>query len=71
MLLSEVIERLTKILEKEGDMQTTCTGALIPDSGLDKLLPDVYETTVENFIILTEANSRNAFAGEKRLRIYK
>lgn len=70
MMLSKVIERLTEIFEKEGDMQTTCTGVIIPESGPEMAIPDVFETTLENFIIKTEPSPRDTFANVKRLRFY-
>lgn len=70
MMLSRVIQRLKEIYKQEGDMQTTCTGVTIPESGPDMAIPDVFETTLENFIIKTEPSPRGTFENVKRLRFY-
>ena len=45
--ISKVVEELLRIKEEKGDIETTCTGSLLPDSQGD--IPDIFETTVENF----------------------
>jgi hypothetical protein len=47
MRISAIIEQLQEILEKEGDIEGTCTGSTLRD-GHGGPVPDVFESTVEN-----------------------
>jgi hypothetical protein len=45
MKISELISKLKKLKEVEGDIEVTCTGSYLPD-GYGGPVPDVFETTV-------------------------
>ncbi len=50
MRISDVVEELLRVKDTEGDIEVTCTGSTLPD-GHGGPIPDVFETTVENFIV--------------------
>lgn len=52
-------------MEREGDIEVTCTGSNLPDDHGGPI-PDVYETTVENSIVHRD---KSVF-GKKRVRMY-
>jgi len=60
MKISDLIEELQKIQEKEGDIEVTCTHSLMGDPPKDKseawahLNGYPYETTVETLIVSTD-----------------
>lgn len=62
MKIEQVICELKGILEREGNVEVTCTAALRPDD--EGPLPEVFESTVENFEI------RDGGKLGKRLRLY-
>jgi len=64
MKISALIEELSKTLEKEGDIEVTCTAAG-QDCADTIALPDVWESTVEHLVI----REGGAF-GAKRVRLY-
>jgi len=64
MRISKVIERLSDILEREGDIETTCTASTLEDDHGGPI-PDVFESTVENFVV-----GENPKFGGKKVRIY-
>lgn len=69
MKIDDVIEQLQAIREQEGNIDVTCTAATLPDGYSSRdlpNLPDVYESTVENFQLLTEPKG----SLKKRVRIY-
>jgi len=63
MKISELIEDLRAVHVKEGDIEVTCTGCLLED-GHGGLVPDVFETTVENLIVRDGGNLG------RRVRLY-
>lgn len=67
--IDDVIEKLQAIRKAEGNIEVTCTAATLPDGYSVKNLPDfpdVYESTVESFQLLTEPKGNL----EKRVRLY-
>ena len=70
MKISELIEQLQIIKRREGDIQVTCTAAG-PECPHSTPIPKVYESTVENLRVLTEAAtpSRSGNLG-KRVRLW-
>lgn len=69
MKIDDVIAQLQTIREHEGNIEVTCTAATLPDGFSAKdmpNLPDVYESTVENFHVLTEPKGNL----KKRVRLY-
>lgn len=54
MKISELIEKLTKIQEKHGDIKVTCMHASLPFGfkySPSSARPDVFETTVEQLFV--------------------
>ncbi len=47
MKISELIKELKKMQEHVGDVEVTCTASLLRD-GHGGVIPDVFESTVEN-----------------------
>lgn len=47
MKISALIKELQKVKERVGDVEVTCTASLLED-GYCGVIPDVYESTVEN-----------------------
>jgi hypothetical protein len=69
MKIDAVIEQLQAIRKAEGNIEVTCTAALLPDGFSVKgnpQLPDVYESTVENVMVLDEPKGNL----KKRVRLY-
>jgi hypothetical protein len=64
MNIDDLILELEKTKEQYGNIEVTCTATLLPDCPLDKPLPDVFESTVEN---LRVKNTRNLGL---RVRLY-
>jgi len=50
MLLSKLIIKLQETFDREGEMETTCTGSTLPD-GHGGPIPDVFESTVETLVV--------------------
>ena len=50
MKISELVEQLKDIKQREGDIEVSCTGSTLPDDHGGPI-PDVFETTVENLIV--------------------
>ncbi len=71
MRISRLIEELQNIKEKHGDIEVTCTGSSLRDSKHNEPLPNVFESTVETFRVLTEemVPSRSGLLGT-RVRLY-
>lgn len=68
MKISEAIENLERIKSAQGDIEVTVTGCLLPDgySLTDcKNIPDVFETTLENFVVTRDSSSLGT-----RVRLY-
>ncbi len=65
MKISELIKDLKYIKAKHGDIEVTCTASTLKD-GHGGLVPDVYESTVENLIVIDNDTSSIG----KRVRIY-
>jgi hypothetical protein len=73
MKISTLIERLNEVMEREGDLEVTCTHSTIPD-GHDRHLKeashqafaDAIETTVEN---LVTTNTMPDVFGPKHVRV--
>ena len=63
MKISELIKELQRIKKNNGNIEVTCTASLLRD-GHGGLIPDVFESTVENLIISTDDNFK------KHVRIY-
>jgi len=63
MKISELMKELKKMQENVGDVEVTCTASLLPD-GYGGVIPDVFESTVENLRL--EAN----VAFRTHVRIY-
>jgi len=67
MKISKLIEVLRRTQLNHGDIEVTCTGALLPDgysrSDLESL-SEVFETTVENIKLIEEGSLG------KRIRLY-
>lgn len=51
MYIDELIDELNRIKKREGNIQVTCTGTVLPDSPENMPLPDVFETTVETLLV--------------------
>lgn len=52
MIISKLQEELERIRQKEGDIEVTCTGSLLPDGECRECgKGDVFETTLENLIV--------------------
>ena len=69
MKISNAIKQLRDIQKAYGDLELTCTGSTRPDAkvvnGVVMGIGDVFETTVENFIV----NTQHPVYG-KRVRVY-
>lgn len=65
MKISTLIEELSKALEKEGDIEVTCTASSLGDDIETTALPDVWESTVEHLVV----REGGTFGG-KRVRLY-
>lgn len=74
MKASQLIKELKKVIAEHGDIEVTCTHALIPEDG-----DNIFETTVENLVIHTrEKGIRAKFwpkltekeKKEKRVRLW-
>jgi hypothetical protein len=61
--ISELINQLHEIWNREGNIEVTCTGSTLLDG--EGPMPDVFETTVENLEVGTHKNIG------KRVRIWK
>jgi len=66
MLISQLVEALNKCKAKEGDIEVTCTGAVVPDGFSTGAGPDVFESTVETLKVLRETKGTL----DKRVRLY-
>lgn len=51
MKISELVDQLQQVLEREGDIEVTCTSSM--NNGDDRAYKceDAFETTVENLIV--------------------
>ena len=66
MKISQLISELKAKQEIEGDIEVTCTGTTLQDDhcsiiegsplGTRSVIPDVFETTVENLIVGSHPN---------------
>jgi len=65
MKITELIDELRKTLEKEGDIEVTCTATALEGEIESAALPDVWESTVENLVV----RDGGTF-GCKRVRLY-
>jgi hypothetical protein len=65
--ISQLTEQLEKIQFEKGDLEVTCTGALLEDgfSITGGPIPDVFETTVENLKVINSEDGT-----ECRVRLY-
>lgn len=63
MKISSLVAELLKIMEREGDINVTCTGSSLDDNHGGPV-PDVFETTVENLVV-----GKHPTIG-KRVRLY-
>jgi hypothetical protein len=61
-----MIEKLQYLLEEEGDLELTCTGSFISDGHPHDIKTEVFETTLENLVVLQP----NDIFKEKRVRVY-
>ena len=51
MKISTLIEELRKTLEREGDIEVTCTATSLEGDIETTALPDVWESTVEHLVM--------------------
>ncbi len=73
MKISELIERLKRQQLVHGDLEVTCTGSLLGDGYSTSDLPmlaDIFETTVENLVVVEEDPPHLKTEFGKRLRLY-
>ncbi len=63
MKISQLIAQLEATLEREGNLEVTCTGSTLEDNH-GGAIPDVYETTVETLVVKTDGDLG------KRVRLY-
>jgi len=74
MKISELIERLKRQQLVHGDLEVTCTGSLLGDgystSDVHKDLADIFETSVENLMVVEEDPPHLKTKFGKRLRLY-
>ena len=71
MIISKLIEQLQEIKDREGDIEVTTTGSLIPDgqdaAGNDNAnIPLAFESTVETLIVQKPGGNFD----KKRVRLY-
>lgn len=57
MKISELIDQLEIVYTLHGDIEVTCTGTASYDCKNTVGIPKVYETTVENLEVRTEARN--------------
>ena len=65
MDILKVIEKLEDLYEREGHMEVTCMHSTLPE-GKDKVFPNHFETTVENFVV----NEPDETVDFKRVRLW-
>ena len=66
MKISQLVQKLQALQDKEGDIEVTVTGSHLPDGfAASGNVADIFETTAENLVVV-EDESRLG----KRVRIY-
>lgn len=65
MKINQLIEELTSMRKRHGNIQVTCTGTTLPDDKDN--FPNVFETTVENLVLQEGGENWN---GTRRIRLY-
>lgn len=73
MKISELVERLNRQQLLHGDLEVTCTGSLLGDGYSTSDLPmlaDVFETTVENLVVVEKDPPSIKTNFGKRLRLF-
>lgn len=73
MKISKLIEVLKRTQLNHGDLEVTCTGSLLGDGYSTNDIPklaDVFETTVENVVVVEKDATAVKTSFGKRVRLY-